>query len=99
MVLNESCAPEQIQIHVAFFIAFAVVKGDQAVFFEKLAQQLEVILHQATIKMEHVELGAFGDKEFEHLGAAPLHHLGFASFGQVQSCKGLLGAGMHVAGN
>ena len=45
---------------MACFIAFAVVKGDECVWFKKLAQQLEVLLHQATIKMEHVELGPFG---------------------------------------
>ena len=99
MVLNESSAPEQIQVDMAFLIAFAIVEGDKRVWFEKLAKQLEVIFHQATIKMQHVELGPSGGEELEHLGAGSLDHLSFASLRQVQPCKRLLGAGVHVAGN
>ncbi len=84
---------------MAFFIAFAIVERDQGVGLQQLAEQLKVLLHQATIEMEHVELGSFGSEELEHLGAAALHHLRFAAFRQLKACKGLLGAGMHVAGD
>ena len=63
---------------MTFFIAFAVVKSDQGVCFEKLTQQLDVFLYEATVMMQHVELGLFGGKKLEHLGAGSLHHLGFA---------------------
>ena len=47
--------------------------------------------------MQHVKLGLFRCQKFEHLGARPLHHLGFAAFRQRQASEWLLGAGVQVA--
>ena len=82
---------------MSFFVALAIVKGNQRVFLKQLAQKIEVFLHQSAIQMQHVQSCLFGDQKLEHLGAGALHYLRLAPFGHVETSKGVFGTGVSVA--
>jgi len=82
VLLQEAGAAQEVEVHVAFFVAFAIVEGDQGVVFEQLGEQLEVVGHQAAVEMEHVELGVLGCEGLKHLGAGALNHLGTTAWRQ-----------------
>lgn len=94
MLLQKPGAAQQVEVHVALFVGFAIVEGDQSVVFEQLSEQLEVVGHQPAIEMEHVELGLLGREGLKHLGARALNHLGTTAWRQRETCQGLLDARM-----